>query len=204
MSDPKTVTHQLQQLQTLMHRIAYHSGRGAVSPYWGQGKVLATLAGQPELSQKELGRQMGMSKQALTELLVKMEKTGYVERSPSQEDKRAMVVRLLEPGRLAAQGLESGGVEELFDCLSSQEMEQLSSCLDRLIRRCAASFPGQDSQERRRHMDRFLSRYDHSFAQFQKQSHTHRQGSSCCGGNSPEQPVQPQGNNSKVDKVSKT
>lgn len=200
MSDPKTVTQQLQRLQTLMHRVAYHSGQRAVSPYWGQGKVLAALLEQPEVGQKDLGRQLGMSKQAMTELLVKMEKAGYVERTPAPENKRAMVVRLLPPGRQAAQGLESREVEALFDCLSPEELTQLSLSLDKLICRCAAGFPGQDSQERLRHMDCFLSRYDHSFSQFQPQHHSR----AYRGGDFPVQGVQSGANNDNVDKDRKS
>lgn len=169
----RTVTQQLQHLQTLMHRLAFHgfkvNGKTVRSPYQGQGRVLSVLKMKPEISQKELAGLLDMSKQSLAELLAKLEKSGYIERTPSPDDKRSSTVRLLPPGREAAETMERSApaVERIFDCLSGEELEQFSGYLDRIIRRCAAYFPGEDREERSRRMEEFLAKYDHSFTRFE-------------------------------------
>ena len=105
-----TVTGQLGQLQTLMHRMAFHSymgqGKAAHNPYRGQGRVLAALKGKPEISQKELTGLLDMSKQSLAELLAKLEKSGFIAREPSEDDKRSVTIRLLEKGKKAAEEMD--------------------------------------------------------------------------------------------------
>ena len=86
------VTRQLQQLQTLMHRMAFHGfsveGKPVHNPYRGQGRVLAILKERPEISQKELTDLLEMSRQGAAELLAKLEKNGLIRRYPSAEDRR--------------------------------------------------------------------------------------------------------------------
>ncbi|MGM9606945.1 MAG: MarR family winged helix-turn-helix transcriptional regulator [Oscillospiraceae bacterium] len=169
----RTVTQQLQHLQTLMHRLAFHgfkvNGKTVRSPYQGQGRVLSVLKMKPEISQKELAGLLDMSKQALAESLSKLEKKGYIAREPSPDDRRCCTVRLLPMGERAAadMGGEPNEVDRIFDCLSGEELEQFSGYLDRIIRRCAAYFPGEDREERSRKMEEFLAKYDHSFTRFE-------------------------------------
>lgn len=167
-----TVTQQMQQLQTLMHRMAFHGftadGKATHNPYRGQGKVLSVLSMKPEISQKELTALLDMSKQSLAELLGKMEKSGYIAREPSETDKRSITIRLLPEGRKAAEEMDGNALEvvRIFDCLEPEELEQFSACLDRIIKRCVEYFPGEDYEERRERMECFLATYDHSFTRF--------------------------------------
>lgn len=171
MSDIKsTITEQMEQLQTLMHRMVFHrymrDGAAVRTPYWGQGRVLAMLNLKPEISQKELTYLLGMSKQSLAELLSKLEKNGYISREPLEEDKRSVTIRLLEKGRKAAQDMDNdaAGVEQIFDCLNEEELTRLSEYLDRVIHRCAETFSGADGEERRHRMERFLSHNNYGFS----------------------------------------
>lgn len=177
------VTQQMQQLQTLMHRMAFHGfttdGKMAAhNPYRGQGRVLSVLSMKPEISQKELTALLDMSKQSLAELLGKMEKSGYITREPSQTDRRSIVVKLLPAGQEAAGEMESNPLEvvRIFDCLEGEELAQFSDYLGRIIKRCAEYFPGEDLEERSRRMENFLAKYDHSFTQMdssKKKGHRH-------------------------------
>ena len=53
----------------------------------GQGRVLALLKIQPEIATKDMAYLLGIKQQSLNELLKKLEKSGYVKRKPSKEDK---------------------------------------------------------------------------------------------------------------------
>ena len=106
MSEIKTIiTEQLQQLQMLMHRTSFHSFMGAGkahNPHRGQGRVLAILKMKPEISQRDLTYLLGMSKQSIAQLLDKLEKSGYITREPSEEDKKAgmpVPIRGMKPRR---------------------------------------------------------------------------------------------------------
>lgn len=167
-----TVTRQMQQLQTLMHRMAFHGftadGKAAHNPYRGQGKVLSVLKRKPEISQKELTELLDMSKQSLAELLGKMEKSGYVSREPSEKDKRSVVIKLLPEGQKAVEEMDGNSLEvmHIFDCLEQEELERFSDSLTRVIRKCTEYFPGEDYEERSQRMERFLNKFDHSFTYF--------------------------------------
>ncbi len=74
---------------------------------------------------------LGIKQQSLNELLKKLEKSGYVKRKPSKEDKRVMIVCLTEEGKKVKQKEEE--YKEIFDCLTNEELEQFSSYIDRIL-----------------------------------------------------------------------
>jgi DNA-binding MarR family transcriptional regulator len=166
MSEIKTtITEQLRQLQMLTHRAAFYGfvdGR-ARNPHRGQGRVLALLGLKPEISQKELTYLLGMSRQAIAQLLDKLEKSGYLTREPSEEDRRVSIVRLTEEGRKAAAGAEDEAPEspDVLDCLNDEELAAFSDYLGRIIGRYEERFPKEDFEERRRAMEEFMSRHGH-------------------------------------------
>ena len=97
----------------------------------GQGRILAMLKIQPEIATKELAYLLGIRQQSLNELLNKLEKNGYVERKPSETDKRVMIVHLTEKGKQIQQ--PETDYQNIFDCLLPEELQQLSQYLDRII-----------------------------------------------------------------------
>ena len=72
------IIEQLRQLQVMMQRIAFHCTGS--TPYRGRGRILSLLRETPVTSQKELANQLDISKQALAELLLKMERAGLITR----------------------------------------------------------------------------------------------------------------------------
>ncbi len=127
----------LMRLQWLMHR--YHQQKhreyGPMgNPHRGQGRILTLLKMQPEISQKNLGYLLDMRPQSLGELLMKLERSGYITRTPSEEDKRVLNIRLTKEGEEAAkQAGKEPDHADLFDCLSEEERETLEALLERVI-----------------------------------------------------------------------
>ncbi|GAA1857681.1 MarR family winged helix-turn-helix transcriptional regulator [Myceligenerans crystallogenes] len=118
-------------------------------PTQGQGRVLALLKLQPETTQKELTFLLGMSRQSLAELLAKLEKQGLVEREPSPDDKRVVVVRLTAAGQEAEQAAtEPAPAGDLLDVLEDDEVARLSAYLGRVLERAETEF-GEEFTERR-------------------------------------------------------
>lgn len=100
-------------------------------PARGQGRILAMLKIQPEIKTRELAYLLGIRQQSLNELLNKLEKSGHVERKPSEKDKRVMVVHLTEKGKRVQQ--PETDYQEILDCLSLEELQQFGEYLDRII-----------------------------------------------------------------------
>ncbi|MFB0920914.1 MAG: MarR family transcriptional regulator [Oscillospiraceae bacterium] len=103
-------------------------------PHRGQGRVLAILKLQPEISQKDLGYLLDMRNQSLGELLGKLEKAGAVTREPSEEDRRSMIIKLTEYGaKLVGQGRTPDDIGRVFDCLSAEDRLKLHEILASLF-----------------------------------------------------------------------
>lgn len=97
----------------------------------GQGRILAMLKIQPEIATKDLAYLLGIRQQSLNELLNKLEKNSYVERRPSEKDRRVMVVHLTEKGKAAKE--PETNYQEFLGCLSPEELQQFGEYLDRII-----------------------------------------------------------------------
>jgi len=123
------------RLVVLMHRYSHHVRRER-GPFGGsrrgQGRVLSLLKMQPEITQKDLSYLLDMRPQSLGELLSKLEKKGFITRTPSEDDRRIMIIRLTPEGEKAAENPESES-DEFFSILNSEEKEQFNKYLEKLI-----------------------------------------------------------------------
>lgn len=128
------VFEKLTTLEWLLRRkkmSMYAKSGPCADPTSGQGRVLAFLRLQPEISTKDLSYLLGIRQQSLNELLNKLEKNGLVERKPSEEDKRVMIVHLTEKGK-NTQAVESN-YQDIFSVLNEEELKTFSEYLSRII-----------------------------------------------------------------------
>lgn len=126
------------KLSRLLASYHFHSFRHFgpfANPMRGQGRVLSILKLQPEISQKELGYLLDMRNQSLGELLAKLERSGYITRTASEEDRRTANIKLTPEGLKAASesNLQESGIDQLLDCLSEEEKVSLNDYLQRII-----------------------------------------------------------------------
>jgi|GEM_PF-888544 len=162
MNDLKqTITEQLQQTQKLMWRASFRSGRGKGmkhSPHRGQGRVLSLLKIKDAISQRELSYLLDMSRQALAELLAKMEAAGLIIRTSDDNDKRTLIVCLTDDGKKAAHAVEGEASKSptAFDVLSDDELAQFSDYLERINAAYEAQYPEVDFAQKRKAMAEFL------------------------------------------------
>jgi DNA-binding MarR family transcriptional regulator len=115
------------------------------NPSRGQGRILALLKTQDGISTKDMSYLLDIRISSLNELLSKLEKNGYIERKPSQEDKRIILVNLTEKGRNEKLQKSSSGI---FGCLSHDERENLEKYLDKLIGALEEQVGDEDDDER--------------------------------------------------------
>lgn len=127
----------------------------------GQGRVLLTLTLSSTVSQRDLATILGLSRQALGQLLSKLESKGYIARQPSQEDKRVAMVQITEKGKKAAAALHESIQHDadIFDCLTDEELQEFSGYLNRIIDNIERKHPQDDFVERRRIMKEAMQEF---------------------------------------------
>ncbi len=119
--------------RNMIGHLRNHGPMGA--PYQGQGRILSLLKLTPEISQKELAHILNIRSQSLGELLAKLERSGYITRTPSEVDRRGMDIRLTESGKAVSEEEVEPAEQELFlGCLTKEEQTTLNDYLERLIK----------------------------------------------------------------------
>jgi DNA-binding MarR family transcriptional regulator len=135
-TNDRDLLHKLYQLEWLLRRyiMQHRMGRGPMgAPHQGQGRILSLLKIKPEISQKELAHILDIRSQSLGELLAKLERSGYITRTPSEADRRVMNIQLTESGKAAAEKDEEPAERDsFFDCLNADEQATLNEYLGRL------------------------------------------------------------------------
>ncbi len=129
---------QLTRVEWLLHKYHQqnHMNFGPMAdPRKGQGRILSILKMKPEISQKELSYLLEMRPQSMGELLTKLEKKGYISRTPSETDRRVLNIKLTKEGEEAtAESTEPEfSFDQVFECLNDEEQQNLSCYLDRII-----------------------------------------------------------------------
>ena len=127
----------LTKLQWLLHiqqMDSYRRGGHLADTTRGQGRILAALQMRDGISTKDLSYLLGLAVSSLNEFLSKLERSGYITREPSEQDKRVMLVRLTEKGKSQQnqpeENMDLGGI---FACLSGDEQAALGTFLDKVI-----------------------------------------------------------------------
>lgn len=158
----------LSRLQWLMqrHHLKTHDGKDRrKNPVRGQGRVLAMLKIQAEMTTKDLAYLLGIRQQSLNELLTKLEKDGFVTREPSADDKRIMIVKLTEKGK--NEELEAPA-DSIFNVLSEKEQKDLSDYLDKIIEPLENEV-GENSEDFAKHMEMLREKMgDEQFDRFMR------------------------------------
>ncbi|MCU1432843.1 MAG: transcriptional regulator, MarR family [Actinotalea sp.] len=92
--------------------------------------VLYLLAGGPR-SQRELAAASGVTEQTMSRVIVRLERTGYIERGPHAQDRRRHEVVLTESGRQALHEAGDPRVAEQMSIrgLSAEQVVQLREIL---------------------------------------------------------------------------
>ncbi len=109
-----------------------------------QNRALSVLAMNDGLSQKQLSYILGIRPQSSGEIVMKMERNGWLIRKSDEEDNRVNRLYLTEEGKAQARLVdESKAREDVLDCLTSDEKDQLAGLLDKIIK----SNPEGDARE---------------------------------------------------------
>lgn len=103
---------------------------------WPQALSLLVLADQDgPISATRLVEQLGLGRTAMTSVVDRLERNGWVTRRPSAVDRRTADLVLTEAGRMLVQEIQPALrdlAEAFFAGLRSRELERLSADLNRL------------------------------------------------------------------------
>ncbi len=101
-----------------------------------QAHLLGLLLVEDGLTQKDLSAKLQIRPASLGELVNKLQQNGYVEKRINEKDKRVSNVYITEEGRRATEGAMQARkelVENIFSGLLEEEINQLSTLMDKLV-----------------------------------------------------------------------
>lgn len=129
---------QLSGLLTFLGHRLYHA-----SPQTrGQALILQKLSETGRLPQRQLQEELAIQAGSLSELLGKMEGRGWILREKDQRDRRCVQLSLTPAGRAAARHFAESRDEPLnYDCLSDDELLQLTDLVQRIADRWREEHP---------------------------------------------------------------
>lgn len=102
----------------------------------GQVRILKILATEGEKSQKELQNTLDIQSGSMSEIVLKMEAAGLIERNKDEADKRNINIKITEKGRIVFEEnirISHEQEQTLFKALNEHEQENLSELLSKLF-----------------------------------------------------------------------
>ena len=119
-------------LSDLMDRCGHYFTHRIGGGRRGQDSVMDWLSSNPGVTQKEISEGLGITPASLSEVLMKLERKGYITRFKDETDHRFIRVRLTDEGEDALErSNEKSG--DPFASLSAQEQETLKKLLGKLL-----------------------------------------------------------------------
>lgn len=121
-----------ENLSELLDRCGHYYAHIIKGSRRGQDNVLLCLAQYSDMTQKELVDKLRITPASLSEVLMKLERKGYVVREKDENDRRLVRVQVTEAGREALAASVSE-VDDPFKVLSPEEQRILSQTLSKLL-----------------------------------------------------------------------
>lgn len=119
-------------LAELLNRCGHYYAHRIGGNRRGQNSVLTFLAGNPNVTQKELSEGLGVMPASLSEVLMKLERKGLIARVKDENDRRFVRVCLTEEGEQVVR-LPEPSASEPFAALSAEEQDTLKAILEKLL-----------------------------------------------------------------------
>lgn len=120
-------------------------GHSAFDGKSSQNRILSILSKTEHMTQRELTEQLGIRPGSASEIIKKLESAGWILRESNDEDRRTVNISLTDAGKVRVEehAEQFGSTnQELFDCLSEEEKQQLLSLLQKLSQNWHGRFHG--------------------------------------------------------------
>lgn len=119
------------RLRECGHFLHYRMGGKA-----GKIRILIALSEHQELLQRELQSILDVQSGSLSEMIIKMETDGFIEKVKSEKDGRNFVLRLTEKGHVLAENLKreyENRINKMMSCFHENQLEELHNMLGEMI-----------------------------------------------------------------------
>ena len=116
-------------------RDLHHTMRSLYEGKASQKRILIILNGLEAITQRDLTERLGIQPGSASEILSKLEGSGWIVRTQNESDRRTTDISLTDSGRkVAEEALKQRRQrhEEMFSCLSGEEKQELLSLLDKV------------------------------------------------------------------------
>ena len=116
-------------------RDLHHTMRLLYEGKASQKRILIILNGLEAITQRDLTKRLGIQPGSASEILSKLEESGWIVRTQNEADRRTTDISLTDSGReIAEEALRQRRKrhEEMFSCLSGEEKQELLSLLDKV------------------------------------------------------------------------
>lgn len=143
---------QSESLAGLLDRCGHYYAHRIGGRRRGQSSVMAWLAHNPDVTQKELSEGLNIMPASLSEVLMKLERKGYVTRIKDENDRRFVRVRLTKEGEEALNEPAEEAINP-FAALSEGEQETLKLLLDKLLADWETRYTGDRMSQSHRKSD---------------------------------------------------
>lgn len=113
----------------------HHTMRSLYEGKASQKRILIILNGLEAITQRDLTERLGIQPGSASEILSKLEESGWIDRTQNEADRRTTDISLTDSGReIAEEALRQRRKrhEEMFSCLSGEEKQELLSLLDKV------------------------------------------------------------------------
>lgn len=123
------------RLNRQMIRFAHKNvilGRGM---HHAQANLLSMIASLDGPTQRDLAEEMDVRPSSMTEMLGRLEQSGWIRRVQDENDQRVLRVYLTDAGKKIVDespGFRSQTAGAIFDCLTDEEKDQLAAFLDKI------------------------------------------------------------------------
>lgn len=116
-----------------------------------QSRILYILSEEETMTQRELTERLGIQSGSASEVIGKLENAGFIERTPSEEDRRTSDIRLTDTGRLKAmEAVEQRKLRhaEMFSCLSEEDKADFLVLLEKVNNDWRYRYGGKESTQK--------------------------------------------------------
>lgn len=130
--------HLFRYCNNLIRRNYHQSVHGKVGTHHGQGKIFWILREDDGIGQKDLADRLQIRPASLSELLDKMQGSGWIKRQCNEQDRRKVNIYLTEEGMAISEQMIAARremVNDVFGILTDEERACLDHVLSKLISR---------------------------------------------------------------------
>lgn len=127
-------------LGDLLDRCGHHFAHRVGGSKRGRGNVMEQIDKNPGITQKELAELLEIQPASLSEVLIKLERKGFVEREKDAEDRRVIRVSLTDIGQAEIHKAEELSTDP-FQTLTKNEQALLKELLNKLLTDWEVRYP---------------------------------------------------------------